>query len=99
MKKKKATKLLKGKEIATLTKVLNEFDLATLRDTGVHRISGGFADSKLFDYDNEYIDIELKHGVQSDCENRVHTEQWKLKRSVLSQKKSVKQMVREIEDC
>lgn len=92
-------KKLTSKEIATIAKILNEFDLQTLRDTGVHRISGGFADSKMFDYDADYIDIELKYGVQSDCENNVHTEQWKLKRSVLSQKKSIKAMVREIEDC
>ena len=95
---KSKVKPLAKTELKTLGKVLDEFDKQTTVDTGVNRISGGFAVADMFNYDNEYIDIQLKWGVQSDCEDNVHTEQWKLKRSVLSSKKSIKRMVEEIED-
>ena len=99
MKKIKAKlKQLTKKELKTLGKVLDEFDRQTTIDTGVARISGGFAVADMFNYDDEYIDIQLKWGIQNDCENNVHSEQWKLKRSVLSQKKTIKQIVEEIED-
>jgi hypothetical protein len=95
---KSKVKPLTKTELKTLGKVLDEFDKQTTVDTGVNRISGGFALADMFNYDDDYIDIQLKWGIQSDCEDSVHTEQWKLKRSVLSQKKTIKQMVVEIED-
>ena len=64
-------------------KALQEFEAETEFETGVRGISGGFAYAKIFDYDNEYFDIELKSGVQSDCENNVHTEQYKMDRLTL----------------
>lgn len=62
---------------------LHEFEWETLNDTGVRHISGGFAEADIFDYDDEYFDIELKWGIQSDCENVCHTEQYKMDRKTL----------------
>ena len=74
---------LSTKQLGTLAEVLRIFERATEKETAVHYISGGFAEAEMFDYDEEYIDIELKWGIQSDCENTVHTEQWKLPTEVL----------------
>lgn len=49
-------------------------------EMGYDKISGGFVKAEMFDYDEDYIDIELKFGVQSDVENTVHTEQYKFNR-------------------
>lgn len=64
-------------------KALDEFERKTVYETGVRMISGGFATADIFDYDNEYFDIELKWGVQNDVENRVNTEQYKMNRTTL----------------
>ena len=62
---------------------LRRFENITENSTGVRKISGGFATAKITDYDDEQFDIELKWGIQSDCENVVHTEQWKMDRVTL----------------
>ena len=62
---------------------LTEFEIETIDSTGIRKISGGFACADIFDYDNDYFDIELKWGVQSDCDNVVHTEQYKMDRVTL----------------
>lgn len=74
------------KEIKELAKVLEIFETKTLNETGVHRISGGFAIAEMDNYDNDYIYIQLRWGIQSDCEDRVNTENWLLDRSVLNSK-------------
>ena len=67
-------------ELRRLADVLEAFEHRTLDETGVRRISGGFAHADMFDYDDAYVDIRLKWGVQSDCENQVHAGQYKLLR-------------------
>ena len=67
-------------ELRRLADVLEAFEHRTLDETGVRRVSGGFAHADMFNYDDTYVDIQLKWGVQSDCENRVHTEQYNLPR-------------------
>lgn len=62
---------------------LTKFELYTLRDTGVRKISGGFACADIFDYDEEFFDIKLTWGIQSDCEDVVHTEYYKMNRNTL----------------
>ena len=59
---------------------LSQLETDTIDDTGLRRISGGFAVADIFNYDVDYFDIELKFGVQSDCENNVTTEQYKMDR-------------------
>ncbi len=46
-------------------------------------INGGFAEAIMFDYDDDIIDVELKYGIQSDCENVVHTKTLKILRSTM----------------
>ena len=94
MKIKKLTK----KELNELIKILNLFEQQTYNECCTGKISGEFANAEIFDYDNDIIDIELKYGIQSDCEDRVNTEQWKLNRSVLSKKMLLKDKVTEIYD-
>jgi len=65
-------------------KALEEFEYQTEYDTGVRHISGGFASADIYDYDECYFYIELKWGVQNDCENRVNTENWKMDRLTLN---------------
>lgn len=64
-------------------KILDDFEFRTLHEVGVANISGGFCTVDLFDYDNEYFDIEVKFGVQSDCQNYVETEQYIMNRETL----------------
>lgn len=85
MKKKiaKQKSTLSASELSTLGDFLTGFERMEERNTGVHNISGGFAQADMFDYDDKYIDIELVWGIQSDCSNNVHTEQYKLPRKAL----------------
>ena len=62
---------------------LRELEEETYLSTGIQHISGGFACANIFSYDEDYFDIKLKWGVQSDCENRVYREQYKLDRLTL----------------
>jgi len=74
---------LNEKQLAVIAEVLNLFDRKEVNTTGVQRISGGFAIADMFDYDKDFIDIQLKWGVQSDCENTVHTENYKLAMKII----------------
>jgi hypothetical protein len=62
---------------------LEELETETIASTGVQGISGGFATADIFDHDEHYFDIELKWGIQNDCENVVHTEQYRMDRLTL----------------
>jgi len=66
-----------------VTEKISNLEFGTLVDTGVARISGGFATAEIYDYDDEWFFIELKWGIQSDCENTVHTENYKMDRVTL----------------
>tara|TARA_Y100001951_G_C11283585_1_gene267090 strand:+ start:1428 stop:1700 length:273 start_codon:yes stop_codon:yes gene_type:complete len=66
---------LSVKEIAQLSERLNQIEIEQKRAWGLDRISGGFVHANFLDYDNEKIYIEIKDGVQSDCKNRVNTEE------------------------
>jgi len=70
-------------ELEQLKELLESLEWETVNTTGVRKISGGFATATHFDYDEEYIDVELKWGVQSDCEDTVHTEQLKVSRDTM----------------
>jgi len=58
-----------------------EFDIAI--DGGYSYISGGFAKAEIFNYDDKYFDVEVKYGIQNDCQNTVYTEQLKIDRKSL----------------
>ena len=94
---KKKVKPLTEKETNELSKMLSLFESQTLYETGIHKISGGFATADMFDYDDEYIDLELKWGIQSDVQDDVHTEQYKLNRQILTSNLSLVDKVKEID--
>ena len=74
---------MKTKELERLKKAIQNFELQTLSETGVGKISGGFANVEYHNYDKDYFDIELTWGVQSDCENTIHTENYKINRKTM----------------
>jgi len=76
-------KQLTKKELEKLKSVLESFETQTLYETGMKNINGGFAQAEMFDYDNEYIDIELKWGEQDmgDGKSTLNTEQHKINRN------------------
>jgi len=95
----KKHKILTSKELKALADVLDYFEMATKRDTAISKISGGFAKAEMFNYDNKYIDILLKWGVQSDCQYSTHIENFKLPRNILLRKMPVVMKYLAIEDA
>lgn len=72
--------ILTKTELKQLIISLDNLEKATRFETSTNSISGGFARASMFYYDNDYIDVELEWGVQSDCENYKHIEQYKINR-------------------
>lgn len=70
-------------EMEKLDKRLDQIEKEQLFAWGLHRISGGFVKAEFQEVDDEKIYITLKSGVQSDCENRVTTEDLSLWRDTL----------------
>ena len=62
---------------------LQELENETYNSTGIRYSSGGFASADIFDFDEDYFDVQLKWGVQNDCENTVHTENYTMDRLTL----------------
>lgn len=84
--------MLTKKENSKLIEVFRSLELSTVYETGVRKISGGFATADYDSDDENFIYITLKWGVQSDVENHVYTEKYKLPRDVLGMDISVRQM-------
>ena len=61
-----------------LSSILFDFETATKNETGVKKISGGFAQAEYSSHDGHFIYVNLKWGVQNDVDNDVHEEDWKL---------------------
>lgn len=76
--------ILSKKELKKLANILELFERRLVRETGVQMRSGGFASADMFRYDDDYIDIEVKWGVESGCENSIRTEQYKLPRNAVN---------------
>ena len=85
-------------ELSVLRRVLERFENETRFETGVSRISGGFAIADIIDYDDNFVDISLKWGVQSDCENRTNVEQYKLDRLVLNKTVPINEIMGALND-
>ena len=43
--------------------------------------NGGFVKADMFDYDDEFFDVEIKEGIQNDVESSVYTSQIKIDRN------------------
>lgn len=89
--------MVKDKE--KLFEVLHRFEQSTLRQTGAGRIVGGFAEADVSEVTPETIYITLEWGIQSDCENTRHTEEWQLPLNVMNdESKDITDILLEI-DC
>jgi len=69
-------------ELDKLKSVLEKFETQTLYDTGLKNINGGYAKAEMFDYDDDYIDVELEWGEQDmgSGSSSSHKEQHKINR-------------------
>ena len=74
---------MKQDELTIIGKRLSEIELELRDDYGLTKISGGFVRVDMFDYDDDYIYILIRDGVQSDCSDRVNSEEQKLNRKTL----------------
>ena len=70
-------------ELNTIGKRLEELELQLRDDYGLTKISGGFVRVDMFDYDDNFIHILIRDGVQSDCSDKVNSEEQKLDRKTL----------------
>ena len=64
-----------------LKELLDNFEKIEAYETGVSHISGGFAHAEYDDMDDNIdgeVFFHLRWGVQSDCENTVHTENYRI---------------------
>lgn len=66
-----------------LKDALDRLENETYNSTGIKYNSGGFATAEVWNYDDEYFDVELKWGIQNDAEDTVHTENYKIDRKTL----------------
>ena len=49
-----------------------------------YKRSGAFANAEAWNYDDEFIDIELKYGIQDGEEDSEHTENHKVVRNTMT---------------
>lgn len=82
-----------------LSSILDMFEHATMMETGIIRISGGFAVAEYSSHNDDWIYVTLKWGVQSDVENNVHEEDWQLSWEHFYKSDSIKKIVQHLEPC
>lgn len=69
-------------EIEKLSKLLDDLEADAYYPFKHH--SGGFASAEVFNYDPEYIDVELKFGIQDGDSSVVYTEQLQIERETMT---------------
>jgi hypothetical protein len=64
---------------------LDKFEWAEYYNTGMKHINGGYAKAEIFDYDDEYFDVQLEYGEQDmgSGYSTIHREQYKMNRETL----------------
>lgn len=90
---------LTSKELKVLAKILEEFEWREYCESGLKNISGGYVSADVFNYDDEYIDIQVESGEQ-DCGSgfsSCDTSTCKLPRKVLLKKMSLERKLKAIE--
>jgi hypothetical protein len=76
-------KELTKSEVTRLNALLH-LEEQPLRDV-YHRLNGGFVRTEVFDYDNEYVDVELIWGKQAGGDDDVtHSETLKINRKTMT---------------
>jgi len=71
---------MNNQELEKLTKVLELFEYQLYIENGYKNINGGYTEADMFNFDDEYIDIEANYGIYGEIK---HTEQFYLKREHL----------------
>ena len=66
--------------------ILDTFENQEAFNTGVRGISGGFARAEYQEMFEDFFYFELRWGVQSDCQNSVNTEQYKIPVGIVANK-------------
>jgi len=74
---------MKTKELNKISKRLGDIEVQLRAEYGLNRISGGFVIVDMIDYDDEFIYISIKDGIQSDCTNAVTCDEQRLNRNTL----------------
>ena len=75
---------MKEKELNKISERLQVLERQEKRDAGLSSINGGFATIDMYDFDDEYVYVEVTWGVQCGGESDyVHTENAKLNRDTL----------------
>ena len=74
---------MKTAELNKIGKKLEDLELQLRDDYGLTKVSGGFVSINMLDYDDEFIHISIKDGVQSDSTGRTNYEEQKLDRNTL----------------
>lgn len=69
---------LSDDELRRIAELTEKLENQTMADTGMFRLSGGFARADMFNYDETTIDIELKWGIEGESCN---TEQFTIDRT------------------
>ena len=64
---------MKTKELNKVKKRLEEIEIQLKSDWGLNRISGGFVQVEMEEYDKDTITICITDGVQSDCSDKKNT--------------------------
>jgi hypothetical protein len=70
-------------ELNRIAKKLEQFELELRDDYGLTKINGGFVHITMDDYDDDFVYITIKDGIQNDVENSVNLEETKLYRATL----------------
>lgn len=73
-------KALTPEELAALTSLLEKMEREVYVYNGYKNISGGYAVCEVFDYDDDTIDVELKHGVEGEYH---YSEQFEIDRKTM----------------
>ena len=61
---------MKTKELNRISKRLDEIEIELKSDWGLNRISGGFVNVEMEEFDEDTISISITDGVQSDCSDK-----------------------------
>lgn len=77
---------LSAMDLISICNVLNKLEKDTIRDTGSHYVSGGYATAEIFNFDENIVDVVLKWGVKSDVTDTCNTEIYTIDRKTMTLK-------------
>jgi hypothetical protein len=69
---------LSEEDVEKLSKILEDLENELIFSLG--KRSGTFAETEIFDYDEDYIDVYAKFGIQDGESDVTYTEQYKIDR-------------------